>query len=59
MSKSTKVIRVSEDVLNALVTLRDGFETPNQVLERILLNPDSTVYFQKEDLEEPRNEKST
>ena len=54
MSKSTKVIRVSEDVLNALVTLRDGFETPNQVLERILLNPNSTVYFQKEDLEEPR-----
>ena len=54
MSKSTKVIRVSEDVLNALVTLRDGFETPNQVLERILLNPSSTVYFQKETLEEPR-----
>ena len=54
MSKTTKVIRVSVDVLNALAALRDGFETPNQVLERILLNPNSTIQFQKEDLEEPR-----
>ena len=54
MTKSTKIIRVSEDVLNALASLRDGFETPNQVLERILLNPISTVQFQKEDLKEPR-----
>lgn len=54
MSKSTKVIRVSVDVLNALATLRGGFETPNQVLERILLNPNSTIQFQKEDTEEPR-----
>jgi len=55
---STKAVRLDEDVMDTLAKNREGFETPNECLKR-LLDGHKPCNFKKEDgSEEPKEDDS-
>lgn len=55
---STKAIRVDDDVMNTLADKREGFETPNECLKRILQEQNTCHVRKMEGPEEPEDDES-